>query len=151
MAQQTSTDTDARRRPRAAHVARDASVQDFLDRFGRALTAGDGKTIATMWSMPALVLGDTMVKAVSTPAEVEQFFGGAREQYNQRGITDTRPDILRLEWVTERIVVVDVRWPYLDAKGHEIGSESSTYTLRRNDDNALEMVVVLMRGVDESH
>jgi hypothetical protein len=152
MAQHPGTDTDTAGTPphRAApHVHRDSSVQDFLDRMGRALTAGDGKTIATMWGIPALVIGDAMVMAVTTAAEVEQFFGGAKDQYNERGITDTRAEILRLEWVTDRIVVVDVRWPYLDAQGREVGAESSTYTLRRDDRGKLELRVALMRGVAE--
>ena len=42
-----------------------------------------------MWAVPALVLGDPMARPVSTLLEVEQFFGGAKEQYHARGISDT--------------------------------------------------------------
>ena len=124
----------------------DEVVQRFFDRFARALTAGDGRSIARMWSVPALVLGDTMVQAVGNYDEVERFFSGAKDQYNAQGITDTRAEVQRIEWLTRRIAVVDVRWPYLDAAGVERGQESSTYVLRRDDSGELKMQAILMRG-----
>jgi hypothetical protein len=124
----------------------DAEVQAFFDRMARAITSGDTRAIAGQWAVPALVLGDTMAKAVGTIQEVEQFFSGAREQYNQRGITDTRAEIFGLEWVTDRMAIVDVRWPYLDAHGEENGSESSTYVIRRGDDGLIKLQAALFRG-----
>lgn len=131
--------------------AKQASVQEFLDRFARCITSGDGPAIAELWEVPAFVLADDMARFVSTAHEVAQFFGGAREQYNARGITDTRAEILRLEWLTPRMVSVDVRWPYLDSRGREIGEERSTYTLRRGDDGALRVRIAIMKGASEPH
>jgi hypothetical protein len=121
----------------------------YFERMGRALTAGDGPAIARMWDVPALVIGDQEVHAVATRKEVEQFFGGAKDQYNARGITDTRPEIAKLEWVTDRIVLVTVRWPYLDSTGEERGEETSTYTLRRDDNGELKLRVAVMHGAVE--
>jgi hypothetical protein len=150
--QRTATTTKTKAKPTNGTGARkngdglESGVQDFLDRFARALTAGDGKTIATMWATPAYVMADEMSRAVGTTEEVEQFFAGAKDQYNERGITDTRAEILHLEWLTRRIAVVDVRWPYLDEDGKELGEETSTYTLWKDDDGELKMRVVVMRG-----
>ena len=121
-------------------------IQRFFDRFARAVTSGDGRSIARMWAVPALVVGDTMVQAVASLDQVEEFFGGAREQYNARGIADTRAELQRVEWLTRRLAVVDVRWPYLDAQGVERGAETSTYVLRRDDSGELKLQAALMRG-----
>ena len=83
---------------------------------------------------------------VSSREEIAKFFSGAKEEYNKRGISDTRAEIFGLEWVTDRIVVVDVRWPHLDERGKEKGEESSTYTLRRDDFGDLRLHMALMRG-----
>jgi hypothetical protein len=128
---------------------RNAEIQDYLNRYSRALVAGDGRTIAGMWGIPALVLGDEMVIAVHAPAEVEAFFGGARDQYSKSGVTDTHPDITSVGWVTDRMAIVTVRWPYLDATGNEVGAESSTYTLKRDDQGALKLFVAVMHGVEK--
>lgn len=123
-----------------------ASVQELLDRFARALTAGDGEAVAELWETPAFVLGSGMARAVSARAEVVEFFSSGKDQYNALGITDTRAEIQALDWVSEDLVVVDVRWPYLDANGEEVGEERSTYTLLRDAQGRLKIRSVLMRG-----
>jgi hypothetical protein len=128
-----------------------AEVQTLLDKLARALTAGDGKKVAALWEVPALVIGVDGVIAVNALAEVERFFGGARAQYNAQGIVDTRGDIVRLDWANERIATVSVRWPYIDQEGREHGAEQSTYTLRRDDDGDLKIRAVTMHGVTERH
>jgi ketosteroid isomerase-like protein len=124
-------------------------VQRFLDRMGRAVTSGDGRTVAGMWEVPALVLEDERVMAIQSSQEIKQFFGGAKEQYNARGITDTRAEIVRLDWATAKIAMVEVRWPYLDAKGSVHGEERSTYTLRRDEAGTLKLRVAVMHGASE--
>jgi hypothetical protein len=121
-------------------------VQAFLDRFGALVTAGDGAAIAKLWETPAYVLGDTMAMPVASPEEVATFFGGAKAQCNERGITDTRAEIQRETWHSDRVVSVEVRWPYLDADGEEHGSETSTYVLRLDDAGALRLRVAIMHG-----
>jgi hypothetical protein len=126
---------------------RDGMVQRFLDRYGQALTAGDGKTIATMWEVPALVLGDQNARAVQASEEVEKFFNAAASQYRAQGIAATRPDVTSISWLSERIVLVEARWPYIDRKGRETGSaETSTYTLRLDDRGELRVRVAIMHG-----
>lgn len=133
-------------RPVPTPGTEDREVQGFLEEVGRSLTAGDGHAIATMWAVPAYIIGDEMAHVVNSREEVERFFLGAKEQYNKRGISDTRAEIFGLEWVTDRIVVVDVRWPYLNARGAEKGEESSTYTFRRDDLGDLKLHIALMRA-----
>lgn len=134
----------------AAMAERNADVQEYLNNFARALTAGDSRTVASMWAVPALVLGDDMSMVVNTPAEVEKFFSGAKDEYNKRGISDTHADITELQWITDKIALVAVRWPYLDTKGEEVGAESSTYTLKRDDQGELKLHVAVMHGVERA-
>ena len=131
-------------------VSQREEVQMLLDRMGRAVTSGDGRAMAEMWDVPALVLSNDEVMAVSAADEIEKFFGGAKEQYNARGITDTRAEIVKLDWPTDRIAIVTVRWPYLDAKGGVHGSETSMYTLRRDDKRKLRLRVAVMHGASEA-
>ena len=121
-------------------------VQDFLDRFARALTAGDGATIARMWNVPALVVSDQEVLAITSTEQVATFFDGAKQQYNARGVSGTRGEIQRLSWATDRTAIAEVRWPWLDASGNEVGEETSTYTLRRADDGTLKICTAVMHG-----
>jgi ketosteroid isomerase-like protein len=129
----------------------DREVHAYLEAYARALVAGDARAIAGMWDTPALVVDDMGVRAVGSRDEVEAFFASAREQYAARGIVDTRADVTSLDWATDRIVIVTVRWPYLDDQRREMGAEVETYTLRRNDAGDLRLVAVVMRGGTEPH
>lgn len=126
----------------------DLGVQDYLDAFGEALTRGDGKTIAEMWAIPAFVVGPGMTRPVMHKEEVEQFFGGAREQYNARGVADTRAEIVRLDPIHDGLVMVRVHWPWLDADGETVGGECSTYTLERDEDGDWKLRVAVMHGTE---
>ena len=127
-----------------------AEVQKVLDQMSRALTRGDGRAVAQLWETPALVLSDQGAHAVASSAEVEQFFSGAKDQYNKLGVVETRPEIQRLSWPTRNIAIAEVRWPWLDAGGRESGAETSTYTFRRDDRGQLKLRLVVMHGVDKN-
>jgi hypothetical protein len=133
-------------------VVRDTKeVEDFLARFSDAVVTANTRTLSELWAVPAFVLGEEMVRPIAAMKEIEEFFGGAKEQYNARGIKGTHADILRLEWVSDNLVIVDVRWPYIDEKGSELGEESSTYTLLRDKDGRLKLRIAVMRGASQPH
>ncbi len=127
----------------------DAEVQAMLERLAKALTSGDTKAVAGLWAVPALVMSDDMARPVASRDEVEQFFAGARDQYNARGVTDTRPEVEHVDWATDRIAIAHVRWPWLDASDEEVGTESSIYVLKRDDDDELRIQAVIMQGASE--
>jgi hypothetical protein len=150
MAQHIDADTSST--PERAEVGPDnAAVRALLAKLGRAVTSGDGKAAAAIWATPALVIGDDMALTVGSSADIQDVFGGAKAQYNARGITDTRPDILRLDWVTHRIAIVEVRWPYLAADGDEVGEETSTYVIRREPDGQLAIRAAVLHGEAATH
>lgn len=127
-------------------------VRALLDKFARAITAGDGAAAASLWQVPAFVLGAETAMALSSLAEIQRFYGGSKQQYNERGIVGTRAEIVDEDHIDDKLVVVKVRWPYLDAAGNEVGAERSDYTLARDDDSGeLRVRCVLMRGVEPTH
>ena len=128
--------------------AHHTELQRLLTKFCVAITTGDGHAAARLWEVPAFVLGDSMAKPIASIEELAEFFGGAREQYNARGITETRPEIKEEDWISNNLVRVRVRWPYLDANNREIGAESSDYTISRDGTGKLKLRVVVMRGVE---
>jgi len=147
MARHSPSPADAA--PESPDAGTHHEVRTFLDRLARALTHGDTATVVALWQTPAFVLGDGMAQSVGSDAELEGFFAGAKQRYNEQGIVDTRGEIVDLRWPTERIAIVEVRWPYLDDRGTEVGAETSTYTLHRDDEGELRLRVAVMHGVEE--
>jgi len=124
----------------------DEAIADLMDRFAKALSAGDGAAVAQLWTVPAFVLYDGGARPVATIEEVEAFFSNAKEQYAARGIDEARPEIQAIDWMTSQLANVTVRWPYIDQAGKEIGEESSTYTVRQGEKNTFKIQVVVMHG-----
>lgn len=53
---------------------------------------------------------------------------------------------MRLDEITDHMVMVRVRWPYLDPQGREMGAETSTYTLVRQGAGEWKLRVAVMHG-----
>jgi hypothetical protein len=123
-----------------------ASVQQYLDKYSEAMTSGDTRTIVKLWGVPAFVIGAMEARVVQSEGEVEQFFAGAKDMYNARGIVDTRAEILDLDWISDDLVIAKVRWPYLDQQGEVVGEEVSSYTLLRGENGSFKLRVATMRG-----
>jgi hypothetical protein len=121
-------------------------LREFFERYAKAVKAADVPVLVAAWETPAFVLSDIGAHAVSSPDEIVKFFSGAKEHYNARGIVDTRADIIRYEWPSERMAIVTVRWPLIDSSTREIGYETSTYVLRRDVGGTLRVRSAVMHG-----
>jgi len=138
--------------PEHTQIGRDnAAIRALLARLAHAMMSGDGEAAAALWATPALVLGDDMALTVSSSSDVRDVFGGAKAQYNARGIAGTRPDIMRLDWLTHGLAIVEVRWPYLGTEGDEVGEETSTYVIRREPDGRLAIRAAVLHGEAATH
>lgn len=121
-------------------------VTNFFLRFARALMAGDIKKIAQCWALPSLAVGDSFSMAMTTTTDIETLFAGIKQQYQVRGIAEAKPIVQSLTWATELMAVVDIRWPYIDRHGAEIGAESSIYTVKRDETGEVKILCALMKG-----
>lgn len=124
----------------------DILVQRFFRELGYALTTGNLEGIKSSWGIPSFVLGNSAELVVKSPAEVERFFAGTKTQYNQQGIIETVPEIESIQWLTSKIALVGVRWPYFDQEGFQIGEEASCYTLKLDNNNQLRIYSVVLQG-----
>jgi hypothetical protein len=128
-----------------------AEVRDVLDQFARALLDGDGDRAAAAWDMPAFVVSDESRIALNRADELAEFFAGAAARYHAQGIADTRAEVEHLDVLTDVLVLVLTRWPYLDVYGQEEGCEYAQYLVRRGSDDRWRIVAGIMLGTCEPH
>jgi hypothetical protein len=125
-----------------------SEVQEVLSQVAHGVTSGDGHQVAMQWEVPAIIIAAEGVTPIISRDQLASMFRSAKREYNERGIIDTRADIVGEDWIGDRLVVVKVRWPYIAANRREVGAEGSDYTLRRQRDGRLRICAVLMRGVE---
>jgi hypothetical protein len=122
-------------------------VRQLLGSYGHALGEGDLTAIADCYAYPSVIIGDDATMTVSTPAQVESFFGAATEQYRTAGLATAHPEIERIERLGSKPGVlwsVDVRWSNRDGDGVERATESHRYIVRRVGD-AVAICAVIPR------
>jgi ketosteroid isomerase-like protein len=145
MASSSNTPLETTMEPTHALVK---EVQHFLDRFAAAVNASDGEAATHLWETPALVVGDHMTMAVGSDEQVAKMFGSAKDHLKSRGATDTRAEILGLEDLTPRVVLVTAHFDWLDGDGEQVGGETTTFTLRRDRDGAFRVKTSVMHGAE---
>lgn len=121
-------------------------VQVFLDQFALAVSENDGKAATKLWESPALVLGDSMAMQVQSDSQVKKMFGSARKMMTERGVAETRAEILGLESLTPKVVMVTAHFDWINGAGEQVGGEATTFTLRRGNDGALRVKSSVMHG-----
>ena len=123
------------------------SLEDFIETYGKAISAGELEEIADSWEIPSLVLSEKGTTVVNTKEEVMAFFERADASYRAQGRTSTIGEIIGKEYLTKSIVAVDVRWPSFDDQGRAKAVEMSHYLLRVGDDGKPRIQVALTRSV----
>jgi hypothetical protein len=87
--------------PSTIELERERLVRRFFSRYESALASCDAQELARMWSTPAFVMDDGGANVIDSVQEVERFFDGTRRERDKLGISDTRADVVRIEWATE--------------------------------------------------
>ena len=118
-------------------------LRRFLDRYGKALAAGDLKAISGCYAVPSLVLSDAGSVPIAAREEIEAAFDGAAERYRAQGLVALRPTLVASEALSERLVSVDVRWDYLDEQGRSVQQNGYRYVLRFEDEASPKIQVVI--------
>lgn len=121
-------------------------LREFLDDYGKALSKGDVDRIASMWSYPALIVGEQLSMAVTSQKHIRNFFSQAKEQYDRQGITHTQPIVEGLEWPTAHVALVWVRWPYVMDNNQAPYHESAVYTLKCDDSGEVKILQAIIKG-----
>jgi hypothetical protein len=126
-------------------------INQLLEQLGQALSAGDLRKAWSYWEVPALVLSDEGAIAVSDASEIEKFFAQATEWYRSHGIASTKPEIERVDMLSEKLASVDVRLTSFDASGKEKSSERSHYIVQLGTDEQAHIRVTLTRTKRQTH
>lgn len=117
----------------------------LLQRIGLSMSANDVQGVASCWEVPALVLSYEGVMAVTDRDQIETFFAQAIEWYRSQGVVTTRPELERIDMLSEKLASVDVRWPAFDASGAEMSTERSHYLVQLGQDGQVRIRAALTR------
>ena len=120
-------------------------IRKFLEALGNALTAGDLDALSKCWDVPAMLLSDQSSVVINSASQIRRSFSHAVHWYRSQGLVSTKPEIQKLEQLTEALCAVDVRWPAFDTAGVEKSSERSHYIIKVTAGDEPRICVALSR------
>lgn len=92
-----------------------------------------------------MILSDEGAAVLAEANQIENLFAGATEWYRSQGLVSTKPELERVDMLSEKLASVDVRWPAFDGSGQEKSSERSHYILQIGQDGQVRIRVALTR------
>jgi hypothetical protein len=126
----------------------DLGVADFLDGLALGVSEGNAAALAAMVETPCFVLTHNDARTLEDDADIADFHRDGPQRYGSRGVTHTRPQVVRMDEITDRMVVVRVRWLWLDSDDVDMGADVCTYTLRRGDDDEWKVRIIVVHGAE---
>jgi hypothetical protein len=120
-------------------------IEQLLKHLGQALNAGDLQAVSDCWEVPGLVFSNEGAIAITDKKQLNEIFAKATESYRSQGIASTKPELERIDMLSDKLAAVDVRWPSFDKAGKEKGSERSHYILELGKGGHIGIRVALTR------
>jgi hypothetical protein len=125
--------------PSTSQTSDTTALVPLLAEFLRHLSVGDARAAAELWDVPALILGDEHVHGPLSRERLAEVLAdtpgpGALERRPQRD-PGTPVELLveRVEWTSQRVATILVRWPRLPRGGVLHGVEAATFLVRSDE------------------
>lgn len=126
--------------PMAAAIAllqseKDRKVLKLLEQFSRAFAAGDGAAASRLCEAPLMVLSEGGTRVVDDVSKLGELLESAGEKNPSRGIATAEPHVDHIDWQSEKLAAVQVRWP---------GADPSTFVIRCDDAGVARIAAVVL-------
>jgi hypothetical protein len=135
-------------------------VDQFLTRYAATLTDLDAEAAAELWSMPGVIADDRSSGVVESRGAMVDGLKQSYPLYQQLGLGSVTYELLEDKPLTDGLVLVHVRWDFLDAHGDFLIDSTAYYLLRHEptglraalcvqvDDLEKLLALATARGID---
>lgn len=110
-------------------------IEQYLARYAASLTAFDAEAAVTLWSTPGMIADDRVSGVLDTREEMVAGLKQSYPLYRELGLASVGHELLDANELSDRLVLVKVRWLFRDADG-ELLTDANSYYLLRDDDAA---------------
>lgn len=108
-------------------------VADYLSRYAATLTDHDAKTAAELWATPGMIVDDRASGVLESRDAMVEGLQQSYPLYRKLGLASVGHELLEVKRLTERLVLVCVRWLFLDDAGDFLTDSTSYYLLREEE------------------
>jgi hypothetical protein len=121
-------------------------LEAHLRAYQDALSSFDAKRTAELWGIPGTSVSDTFVGALDSREVMAAGLEQSYPLYQRLGLHHVEHETLDRVDLTDRLLLVHVRWLFYDSGGDLLTDGHYEYLLRRDDDRLRTYVAV---AIDE--
>ncbi len=110
-------------------------IEQYLARYAASLTEFDAEAAVELWSTPGMIADDRVSGVLDTREEMVAGLKQSYPLYRELGLASVGHELLDANELSDRLVLVKVRWLFRDAEG-ELLTDATSYYLLRDDDAA---------------
>lgn len=108
-------------------------IDDYFGRYAAALTNFDAGVSADLWATPGTIVDDRFSGVLDSRDAMVSGLEQSYPVYKQLGLASVGYEIVDERPFSDRLVLVAVRWTFLDANGDTLTDSNPSYLLRRED------------------
>ena len=117
-------------------------ITDYFDRYAASLTRFDAEASAELWSTPGMVVDDRFSGALDSREEMATGLKQSYPIYRELGLGSVDYELIDENRLSDALVLVRVRWLFLDGDG-ELLTDSNSYYLLRDEESGLRACVCI--------
>lgn len=118
-------------------------VDEYLGRYAASLSDFDAEAAVELWSTPGMIADDRVSGVLDTREEMVMGLKQSYPLYRELGLASVGHELLEANDLSERLVLVKVRWLFRDAEGELLTDATSYYLLRDEDEAGLQACVCI--------
>lgn len=116
-------------------------IEQYLARYAASLTEFDAEAAVELWSTPGMIADDRVSGVLDTREEMVAGLKQSYPLYRELGLASVGHELLDANELSDRLVLVKVRWLFRDAEGDLLTDATSYYLLRDDDAAGLQACV----------
>lgn len=116
-------------------------VDEYLARYAASLTEFDAEAAADLWSAPGMIVDDHVSGVLESRDAMIAGLTQSYPLYRELGLASVGHELLGTNALSDRLVLVRVRWLFHDAQGDLLTDSTSYYLLRDEDEAGLQACV----------
>ena len=121
-------------------------LETHLRAYEQALSSFDAKRTAELWGVPGTIISDAFVGALDSREAMAAGLEQSYPIYQRLGLDHVEHKTLHRVDLTDRLLLVQVRWLFYDGAGDLLTDGHYEYLLRQDDDMLRTYVAV---AIDE--
>jgi hypothetical protein len=121
-------------------------LETHLRTYEQALSSFDAKRTAELWGIPGTIISDAFVGALDSREAMAAGLEQSYPIYQRLGLDHVEHQTLHRVDLTDRLLLVQVRWLFYDSAGDLLTDGHFEYLLREDDDMLRTYVAV---AIDE--